>query len=261
MIAAYLFFDMRCSGVSLLQTFLLAILILDLAATMASTRKTSFSLGTHSDRLIVSLPLGVLYGHEQGGEKMDQRVEDFLHSLSSVERNLGEVVDWYDEKGDSIMPLPRKFIHEHNLLHKGIGCLLLSKTGEAFMHMRSRRKKTWPGLYDTLIGGINIAGQSSTQTLVRELREEVGLDIAQGPAPTTHFLGQCRIATSQNQCIVDTYCVKLVDSRELRFADGEVEWGKWVPVAELKSMINEEETSFVPSGLQVWRYIESLGLL
>lgn len=243
--------------------FLISLLLTSFAVMACMRGMRTFSLGTKGDRMVVSLPEGILNNYEQSGEDLDHRVREFLlslHSLSSIKRDSVEVVDWYDEEGNIIMPLPREFIHHYNLLHKGIGCLILSNSGEAFVHMRSKSKRTWPGLYDSLIGGINIVGQSSTQTLARELNEEVGLDITQEPVPNISFLGQCRIATVQNHCIVDTYVVKLHDSRKLSFTDGEVEWGKWVPIMELKDMIDNNEGSFVPSGLQAWRFIESLGV-
>ena len=233
--------------------------------------RRAFSLGTLENRIEVSLPQDVLSLSLQGTpvDHEDERVKDFLLALGNVYRDEeGEVVDWYDDSGKVITQLPRRFVHDHNLLHRGIGALILSNSGgEAFKHMRSKRKRTWPGLKDCLIGGINTAGQSGAQTLARELKEEIGLDIAQEKnAPTVSFLGQCRIATSQNQCIVDVYCVRLGvppcgAAPELNYADGEVEWGKWVPVKELQDMINEDESAFVPSGLQVWRFIESLKLL
>ncbi len=257
LVAAYM---EKSAVIAFLLVILISLcLILPSATPLTGMGRATFSLGTLENRIEVSLSQDALPSEGTPVDHEDERVKDFFRALGNVKRDEeGEVVDWYDDSGKVITQLPRRFVHDHNLLHRGIGALILSSSGEAFMHMRSKRKRTWPGLKDSLIGGINTEGQSGAQTLARELNEEVGLDITQEPAPIVSLLGQCRIATSQNQCIVDAYCVRLVDNRELRFADGEVEWGKWVPVKELQGMINEDESAFVPSGLQVWRFIESL---
>ena len=149
----------------------------------------------------------------------------------------------------------------HDLLHRGVGTLLMRKPNDVFVHMRSKNKRTWPGLLDSMIGGLRVSGTSSVTTLIKELKEELNLDINSEPHPTVKFLGTNTIYTKQNRCIVDNFIVTLADGdeeRRLHFRDGEVEWGRWVALSELIDLIEKDETVFVPSGLQCFRYVQKL---
>lgn len=103
------------------------------------------------------------------GEESDERgrATNFLQSLNTVSME-GEIIDWYDDEGKVVCPLPRRFVHSHNLLHRGIGVLLRRQTNEVYIHKRANSKRTWPGLLDAMIGGIGVSGSSSAETLVRD---------------------------------------------------------------------------------------------
>jgi isopentenyldiphosphate isomerase len=172
----------------------------------------------------------------------------------------GEIIDWYDDEGKVVCPLPRRFVHSHNLLHRGIGVLLRRQTNEVYIHKRANSKRTWPGLMDAMIGGIGVSGSSSAETLVRELEEELELCVNAAPEPTIKFIGTTTIYTTQNQCIVDLYTVQLSpgdEERSFGTGDGEIAWGRWIDLHELQAMIKGDESAFVPSGLQCFRFIES----
>lgn len=195
------------------------------------------------------------------GEESDERgrATNFLQSLNTVSME-GEIIDWYDDEGKVVCPLPRRFVHSHNLLHRGIGVLLRRQTNEVYIHKRANSKRTWPGLLDAMIGGIGVSGSSSAETLVRELKEELELCVNAAPEPTIKFIGTTTIYTAQNQCIVDLYTVQLSpgdEERSLGAGDGEIAWGRWIDLHELQAMIKGDESAFVPSGLQCFRFIES----
>jgi len=90
-----------------------------------------------------------------------------------------EIVDWVSEDGESLSALPRMYIHRHNLLHRGMGVLLFDQVGRVFVHQRAASKRIFPSMFDMFIGGVSAAGESSANTLIRELQEEVGIDLKQ----------------------------------------------------------------------------------
>jgi 8-oxo-dGTP diphosphatase len=65
-----------------------------------------------------------------------------------------------------------------------VACALLIRENRVFLAHRSPAKAWFPDVWD-LPGGHLEAGESSAQALVRELREELGVDIA---APEGHPL-------------------------------------------------------------------------
>ena len=52
-----------------------------------------------------------------------------------------EWVDWMaDDGATSLAVLPRPLVHSHNLLHRGIGVIILDSRGRVFVHQRSATK-------------------------------------------------------------------------------------------------------------------------
>ena len=74
------------------------------------------------------------------------------------------------------------------------------------------------------------------------------------------YLGLTTISTSYNNCIVD--CYSAICSTEfansITFPDGEIDWGEWVTLDALNTMLEKKENEFVPDGLQVWRALPHL---
>ena len=64
-----------------------------------------------------------------------------------------EMVDWMSIDGlTSLAELPRTVVHQHNLLHRGIGVLILDNQGRIFVHQRSNTKRLFPAMYDMFVG-------------------------------------------------------------------------------------------------------------
>jgi isopentenyldiphosphate isomerase len=94
-----------------------------------------------------------------------------------------ELVDWISIDGYTIAPLPRGLVMKHNLLHKGMGVLIFDPSGQIFVHKRSSLKSKFPSMLDMFIGGVCATGEDSSVTLLRELKEEVGLDFVSTQKP------------------------------------------------------------------------------
>jgi isopentenyldiphosphate isomerase len=99
-----------------------------------------------------------------------------IHTANEVTQM--EMVDWISTDGEtSILTLPRKEIHKYNLLHSGIGVIVLNNKGEIYIHKRSSMKRIFPSMLDMFIGGVHSSKETYLQTLKREINEELGLDI------------------------------------------------------------------------------------
>lgn len=92
----------------------------------------------------------------------------------------GELVDWIGLEGQVLSTFPRTYVHQYNLLHSGIGAVLVRNRvrDQIFIHKRSATKRLFPEKLDMFIGGVCQAGEGSFPTLLRELREECGLDLS-----------------------------------------------------------------------------------
>eukprot|EP01041_Mallomonas_annulata_P008066 gene8066-16548_t len=240
-----------------------------------------------------------------------------LGTYTYIDRNSAqteELVDWIAEDGTALVPLPRSIIHKYNLLHRGIGALIIDRNCNIFVHQRASTKRIFPSMWDMFIGGVSVTQEAADITLIRELSEELGLDFTEymssSHSPLSHskdllnesllssdkfsnktwnqfqeifhklfiqndldtisnsiipqdnsnyikYLGKTIIETSYNHCLVDCYaviCSKEMSS-SIRFSDGEVQCGKWMSLQDLKDFLQNDEKSFVPDGMLVWKAI------
>ena len=68
--------------------------------------------------------------------------------------------------------------HSKGYWHRAVFCLMVNENGEILLQRRSQDKKLWPNRWDVTVGGHVRAGELGRQALVRECKEELGLDIS-----------------------------------------------------------------------------------
>ena len=180
-----------------------------------------------------------------------------------------EIVDMVNQEGQVLGSLPRPFVHTWNLLHRGIGMIVIkdenildnrSNNGtatsmpEVYVHQRTSTKRIFPSLYDMFVGGVSSSGEDAQWTAAREVAEELGLTRAleclesrRGEAgittttipatndecnnnPLSKELFQCAICTSYNRCIVTMFAYTCNTALEtISWQEEEVAWGDFVP--------------------------------
>jgi isopentenyldiphosphate isomerase len=62
-------------------------------------------------------------------------------------------------------------------LHVVVHVCLFNGAGQMLIQKRTMTKQDWPGLWDFTVGGSVHAGENSRQGAMREVREELGLDL------------------------------------------------------------------------------------
>lgn len=88
-----------------------------------------------------------------------------------------EYLDVVDEKN---MPtgivVERSIAHKEGLFHRHVSCWIINKKGLVLLQRRAYTKDKNPGLWAKTGGHVD-AGESPEQATIRELKEEVGLDV------------------------------------------------------------------------------------
>jgi isopentenyldiphosphate isomerase len=89
-----------------------------------------------------------------------------------------EMLPVINEQGDFIKLAPRSICHDGKsmLLHPGIHLHIINGEGKIFLQLRSKDKDIQPGKWDTSVGGHVDPGETTEQALMREAREEAGLE-------------------------------------------------------------------------------------
>lgn len=115
---------------------------------------------------------------------------------------------------------------------------IFNRDGKMLIQQRQPFKKGWSGMWDMTVGGHAVAGDDSRTAAMREVKEELGLDIdleGQRPAVTINW----------EKGFDDVFIVNMdVDTDKLSLQQEEVCAVKWADIDEIKSMI--DGGSFIP---------------
>ena len=153
-----------------------------------------------------------------------------------------ELVDVVDDDDRVVEQRSRAEIRRHNLRHRSVYILVLSRTGDLFVHRRTTTKDVYPGYHDVAVGGVVGAGETYADAAARELREELG--VAAGVLEPL-FPIRYRDATT----VVNGMVFRCVHDGPFVLQASEIVSGEFVPVALLEDRIGRER--FCPDGLAV----------
>lgn len=67
--------------------------------------------------------------------------------------------------------------HTQGLWHRAVFAFIMNTKGEILLQQRSATKKLWPNKWDVTVGGHVEAGEFGRQALLRECKEELGIDL------------------------------------------------------------------------------------
>ena len=71
----------------------------------------------------------------------------------------------------------REECHKNGLWHRAVYAFIIDNKGNILLQKRSSNKKLWPNMWDVTVGGHVDAGEFGRQALIREVKEELGVEI------------------------------------------------------------------------------------
>lgn len=159
-----------------------------------------------------------------------------------------DVVDLQDQV---IGQLPRQEVHRRGLRHRAVHVLLFNAHTKLFLQKRSRHKECAPGLWDSSAAGHLHAGESYDSGALRELKEELGIDLAQ--APSRLFKLEACAATGWEFVWVyrgQTEGPFILDPNE-------IEAGDWFSAAHIDRWMADRSQDFSSTFQLIWRQIRA----
>lgn len=157
-----------------------------------------------------------------------------------------ELLDVVNERDEVIDRRPRHEIHRLGLRHRAAHLLVFDPAGRLFLQRRSATKDMHPGCWDTSAAGHVDAGETYDACVVREAREELGLELS-GTPPRLFRIDACP-ATGQE--FVWVYRTEAAGPFALN--PEEIAEGRWFAAAEVDRLLREEPDRCAPVLALIW---------
>lgn len=154
-----------------------------------------------------------------------------------------------NDQGEVIGKASRKECHSGSfLLHPVVHLHVFNSKGELYLQKRASNKDIQPGKWDTSVGGHVDYGEKITDTLHREVKEELGIKKFQ---PT--FIFQYKFKSQQEAELVHSFYT--VYDGEITPDPIEIEEGRYWSINEIEASIGKD--IFTPNFEQEWLQIKS----
>lgn len=152
-----------------------------------------------------------------------------------------ELVDVIDAEGRTVGVVSRSQMRTRRLPHRCTYVLVFNQRGELFVHLRTATKDVYPAHWDVAVGGVLAAGEAFAEGALREVGEELGLEIRLEELFPFRY--------ENDASIVQAMVYRAVHEGPFRLQPEEIVRGEFLSFAEIERRSQVE--SFCPDGLAV----------
>ncbi|MBI4661287.1 MAG: NUDIX domain-containing protein [Verrucomicrobia bacterium] len=163
-----------------------------------------------------------------------------------------EFFDVVNERDEVIGKRSRQEVHEQRLLHRAVHVLVFNSRGELFLQKRSMMKDCFPGAWDSSASGHLDAGESYDACAVRELREELGLELSSLP------MRLFKIDGCPETGYEFVWIYRCESDGPFKLHPEEIEGGGWFAPAAITRWMVERPGEFAEALLLIWRRLQGL---
>ena len=160
-----------------------------------------------------------------------------------------ELFDVVDDRDEVIGQRPRSEVHRLGLMHRAVHVLVFNAAGQVFLQKRSHKKDRQPGVWDSSASGHLDSGEDYDACALRELREEIGLQLK--AAPRRLF----KLAASAQTDQEHVWVYRCEAEGPFRLDPDEIERGGWFAPDEVTRWVDERPQDFASALLVIWRRV------
>ena len=160
-----------------------------------------------------------------------------------------EFVDLMDENGKELgIKKEKSRVHLDGDWHKGAHVWIM-KGNKILLQRRASRKEFFPDCFDVSCGGHVKSGETFEETLIRELKEELGLSVKKEDLIFLEKRRQISLVKSKNLVsreILGVFLLKLdVEPEDLNIDKNEISEVRLFDIDELKNLLKDKPEMFV----------------
>jgi isopentenyldiphosphate isomerase len=154
----------------------------------------------------------------------------------------------------------RSEAHHKGLWHRTVHVWIQNRKGELLLQERAPAKETFPGLLDISAAGHIAAGDSSGESAVREIAEELGVTVPESALRLLFTMKGSYISPDgsiKDNEITDVYlCTVPVEEGEIIPDPAEVSGVTYHSLARIKELLVTQRERFVPHDEEYRRLFE-----
>jgi isopentenyl-diphosphate delta-isomerase type 1 len=158
-----------------------------------------------------------------------------------------DIFDIVNERDEVIGRELRSVVHARGLLHRAVHVFVFNSRGQVFLQKRSMKKDRQPGTWDSSCSGHVDSGEDYDQTAVRELREEIGLNLAATPQKLFK-INPCEETDAEF-----VWVYRCENEGPFQLHPDEIETGGWFAPDKVTQWISEKPRDFAPAFMLIWK--------
>ena len=174
-----------------------------------------------------------------------------------------ELFDILDKNGNKTgKTKPRSQVHRDGDWHKTVHIWVVNEQNDVLLQKRSPNKDSYPNMWDISSAGHLIAGDDSITGAIREIKEELGIDIL---PQQLKLIGKRKkigrpTSTFVNSEFSDVYLLRLsLDISKLSLPKEEVSEVKYVSLNKFKEMIKTKDPTLLMHNDEFEMLFQALG--
>lgn len=171
---------------------------------------------------------------------------------------MNEFFDILNENGDYTNKIAsRDECYRKGLWHKAVVVFIISNDNKRILlQQRSATKKLWPNLWDITAGGHVLSGELGYQAVIRETKEEIGININK---ESLEFIGSTRSENIKgniiNKHFNEYYIVHAdIDVSNIILQEEEVQNIKWFSKEDVIEKIKNNYDNLTDK-IGCWKYL------
>jgi isopentenyldiphosphate isomerase len=160
-----------------------------------------------------------------------------------------EIFDVVNEHDEVIDRKPRSEVHRLGLLHRAVHVLVYNSRGQIFLQKRSMKKDRQPGVWDSSSSGHVDSGEDYDATAVREVWEEIGLQLSK--APKRLFKINARPETDEEF----VWVYRCESEGPFKLDPEEIDEGHWFSPEQVSRWVAEKPQEFASAFVFIWKRV------